>query len=296
MATRDLAVAAFKADPTDAYWARRVCEEAGGRSTDEQLFARALACVVCKDPYNVVEESRLAVAHRLGLYGCGERTLRAVERRIKLEDASLAAHVKGKLWVAATSAMRDRAMQERFARRAHSHLRKVRPEQRSATFLEVFCHACAWVDYAGLLAHFDRFFELRKSYEKSSALVLMLSTAARRADWNTYARYRESYSNLPPDAVRAHDDCTVLNLDGLRALAERDIEGVARVTKTLIERARNVAFIGGPDTLTLANRLIRRRLFLDDVKKYLLMASDGGTRIPPTFTKAMRALVAKRHG
>jgi hypothetical protein len=293
MSAKQTAISEFKKKPTDAYWARRVCEVNHDPSAQDQvLYARALACVASKDPSVIVEDSQLGVAHRLAVRAVPAEVLRSAERRIRIRNPSLSAHVKGKLWVAAMSGFKDANTLGELGGHARAHLVKVNDAERTATFRESYCIACAWSDYAELCANFDAYLAAAVYYRKHGALILVLDAAVRHKDWRTYDRYRLAYAHLPSDSARAHDDCMVLNMDGLRALAKKDLDEAQGVIRALIERGRNVAFLGGPDTLAFVKVLARKRLFPNESREYLRLAYGPSERIPPTFTNALRDLLS----
>jgi hypothetical protein len=287
------ALTEFAKNPKDAYWARRVCDLKEMRDdVDQRLFVAAVACVVSKEPEVVLDQSWLGVCDSFGLRKADSRALRAIERRMRIKSRSVSAHVKGRLWAAAMNGLPEKPgpMRE-FASRAWAHLQTVDESERSPRYREAQCIALAWCDYRLFLRNFDAYLENAEPYMKDSALALMLETSARQKDWKTYDVYRERFRNLPPGSTRAHDQCEVLNLDGLRSIARGENARLPEIMKALIETGKNVQFLGTPSTLRLVKVLAKKEMLLDECRAFLLLASANGHDVPRTFTKPLLALL-----
>jgi hypothetical protein len=195
--------------------------------------------------------------------------LAQVESLVEMDDPSLTHLILGRLWWAARI---RRAHDSEFATRAVGHLSLVEPRHRLGKYYEELGEALAVVDPAQLEELANTILSNVPSYNVADVRHDLLEGAARASNWEAYDRHRAAYDRLQKcGQAQAHDYCEVLNLDGLTALARGRAEEIPKVMTQLIESGRNVAFLGGPDTLRLVKALVERREYLPACRKYLRM-------------------------
>lgn len=112
-------------------------------------------------------------------------------------------------------------------------------------------------------------------YNDANVRHTLLEGAARAKDWEAYERHRAAYAELCKDRERRshgyweYGHCEILNLDGLTALARGRDGELPRILAELIESARNVPFLGTPDTMRLVKTLLSRGEHVRACRDYL---------------------------
>jgi len=246
----------FASDPKDAYWGRRLLEELRDDATIHEhrwLVARAFAAWASHDPGWFT--SALSFIPATHCFGWPKDLLEEVESLLVLEDRSLGHLILGRLWWAAKL---RRAYDLDFARRAVAHFQLVEHRHMGGKYQAELSEALVFTDPAELEARSDIFLASVPSYSTAAARQTLLEGAARAADWAAYDRHRQALRDLKAGGqTGAHDDCAVLNLDGLTALARGGGERIPGILAELVECGRNVEFLGTPETIRLPQCVFR---------------------------------------
>lgn len=100
-----------------------------------------------------------------------------------------------------------------------------------------------------------------------------LELAAKANEWDEYDRMRAAYRQAQEaGTTRPHDDCVVLDCDGLRALAAGHDRDVREALKALTRRGKGLAWLGTPSTLSFVEALVAKKAHLRACRAYLLVA------------------------
>ena len=277
---------ALRAAPDDPYWCRRFCEVAassldprhGSRQTELIPDAvRSIARVATHDPEYFTTTNPIELGRLFGLPWLPMAAIDDLESRLKIGRPSLDHHVKGVLW--GSAAMYRHTIDQPsapFHERAVAHLSKVDRAERTESFYESLCDGICGGPFQEIHKSLDDILAMITGYGRSGALVAILEASARHGDWAIYDRCRPKYDEAASKFEHAHADCAVFNFDGLRSLARGDTAGLPALMRKLLNRARNVKFLGTPDTIVLLPELIGRGLCLDECGEYLEMATTPG--------------------
>lgn len=260
---------AFAEDPQDPYWARRLLEEHRDEAPGEfrSQIAQAVATWVSYDPAWFVHA--IGLTHATHCFAWPKDLLPEIEGLLTLRDASLRHLIMGRLW---WEAKLRRANDPEFATRAVAHFLEVEEHHKFGKYYEELGEALAVADPAQLEALADTLLASVPGYGVPTARQTLLEGAARAENWSAYDRHRAEYRKLQERGwTRGHNDCEVLNLDGLTALARGQNQAVPAVMAELVERGRNVDFLGTPDTMRLVHALMLRGKHLAGCRDYLRM-------------------------
>jgi hypothetical protein len=287
-----ITVAALRRSPKNPYWCRRLielfpfCDEKITRR-HRQARLRAIAVVASHDPLFLISESPLGVRNRWALAGAPLKAVASLERQVKIKDPSVRGYVLAMLWLAAIPYHSEPAAE--IYERAGCHLARVDEPLRDADYWSMLSDCLAHTDYNTLKALAPRVIEHTNPQWRTQRVSTVLAAALARADWKTYDAYRTLYARYaevhPPSP---HDECTVLNLDGIRALRDKGRQ-LPTIMAELLARAPHVQFLGTPETLRLPNELVARGVHLDWVQRYVALASARGRG--PAIDEIARKLV-----
>jgi hypothetical protein len=285
-------VAAFDREPTSPYWARRLLEVAHDPQAVARLGPRhveAFLCWASFDPWFFARTRSLTM--HLPAFEWPKDLLVEIDRRLSLPDASLARLVKGRLWHSAKLRRQD---DPEFDSHAAGHFLAVDERLRDHTYYEELCESLAAGSYERLKRFAGTMLDTVPSFSLPRALIVVMRGAARASDWPFYDAHRARYRGLQEEAkTRGHDDCGVLNLDGLRALAVGGLDAIPGIFDDLLDRGRNVDFLGTPETLVLVRELLARGLYLERCRDYLAMIQRQGPS--PHVVKLLSEIDVRMH-
>jgi hypothetical protein len=267
---RQAVLKAFVKDPRDPYLARRMLEEQRDNEIPGDVHsqvAQAVATWASHDPAWFVHAGGLI--HATHCFAWPKTLFAEVERLLTLQDLSLRHLIMGRLW---WEAKLRRPNDPEFASRAVEHFLQVDERHRFGKYYEELAEALAVEDPARLEALADTLLASVSDYALPCARQTLLEGAARAQNWVAYDRHRAAYRELQERGwTRGHDDCEVLNLDGLAALSRGQNEAIPAIVAEMVERGRNVDFLGTPETLRLVRALMGREEHLACCLDYLAM-------------------------
>lgn len=262
----------LESTPNDPYWSRRLCEllpfldDAGNH---EDAMISAIATLAAHDLDNILSENCLGLGMQLGLHVLSDEGCRKLEAKVRLEPAELQSYVRAKLWLAGDIGPQRSSLRHQ---RASELLKIAIGHYDTEDFYECLTLAFSKARYDDLKAIAATLLEKVPPFVGDVA-VLILQAAARAEDWPTYDEYRLRYSERKSRRPMSmpHEDCAVLNLDGLRALAAGRMDIVRETMTTLMQRGQNVEFLGAPETTLLPNALRARGILVDEANQYLAL-------------------------
>lgn len=263
----------FDRNPDSPYWALRLVEETRSReecSSNEQRLVGAYALLASYDPLLFIREPSSMYMRFASATQMTFEAIEQVDARAKIADESVEAIVKGMLWTLA-GAFRKKAA-EPFRRRAVAHLERVPSTQRSKAFWAAYGDALDDLEYERLKAVLDSYL----AHADGRGIVKVLVRSSRASDWETFDRVRPMFDRLQTPFGSPHEECAVLNADGLRSLDADDMTSVSEIMGTLLIRGRNVNFLNNPDTMALVRSLVPRDLLLKECLEYVTMAARDG--------------------
>jgi hypothetical protein len=204
-------------------------------------------------------------AHRIAMLLAEERLTSALGRiRLPLikDDAMLRAHM---LIGSARWQPRERgAGDDRLWRQAWQELLRVSEEERDNAWTCAALGPTAIVEYARYreLAE-EHLMTLRHDFDRSMFLPDAIGTAARHHDWPTFEAWARAYRELPQPFRSDHAECTVINLEGLRALDEGRRQEAEASMRELLALAPALTFLSNDDVSALPERLRSEGLCAD---------------------------------
>lgn len=281
----------FDADPTSPYWSLRLVESTHDDTAEgrEPRLVRAYAQLASYDPSLFVHppvflHMRFASARQLSFEAFGQ-----VDAGIALSDPSMEALVKGLLWTLA-GAFRKTDV-EKFRQRAVGHFEAVSEENRGSAFWAAYGEALDGLEYPRFRAIIDSYL----AHADAHGVVKVLVRAAGASDWSTYDRIRPRYVPEAEPFGDPHDECAVLNADGLRSLADNDMKATEEIMAKLLDRGRNVNFLNNLDTMTFVHALVPKKLLLQESLDYVTMAARDGWKSPEQeeFAKSLREALGR---
>jgi len=263
-----MVAARFEEDPQDAYWGRRLLEELRDEATVLKYATQTVSAFVAwaaHDPIWFVYA--VGLTRETHCFSWPKAILLDVEAAFVLTEPSLRHLILGRLWWAAKLRRND---DPEFASRALAHFRAVDEPYRLGRFHKELGETLSVADPTMLEPLGKTVLAKTPAYGIAGVLETLMEGAVRARNWEAYERHRAAYSDLQRKGqTRPHDDCAVLDLDGIAALARGRADEVPAILAALAANGRNVEFLGTPDTLRLARALIERGEHLALCLEYL---------------------------
>lgn len=192
--------------------------------------------------------------HRLARFFSGER-LAATLSRLRLPSTSEEALLAARM-LAGSAAWQKGESAEALYRRAWEQLQRVPEPDRDAAWKGVALTPAAYADYPQYRARAtEHLTTLVDQFWRSHFLAKAIPVAARHRDWPTFESWLGERRALPEPLRRDHDECAIINLEGLRALDEGRIVEAEAAMQRLLELAPGQQFISNDDTSALPKRL-----------------------------------------
>ncbi len=101
----------------------------------------------------------------------------------------------------------------------------------------------------------DRLATPLDDFWRAAFLAKAIPTAAKHADWATFARWLQQYRALPRSLRWDHSECAILNFEGLHALDQGRFEDAERILEAVVERAPSLQFLSNDKVSLLAKRM-----------------------------------------
>jgi hypothetical protein len=140
--------------------------------------------------------------------------------------------------------------------RAWTELVRVPEAERDDAWKKLALGASAVADYPCYRAlALEQLESLSDPFWRAQFLRAAVAVAFRHKDWPTFDAWLAAWRALPEPMRQGHNECAVLNLEGLRAVDEGRHVEAEDAMRRLVDAAQGVEFLSNADTSALPKRL-----------------------------------------
>lgn len=183
-----------------------------------------------------------------------DERLDAALSRIAVADAAEDAMLRARILLASTY-LKKGSGEGRWSR-AWTELQRVPEARHDESWSDAALSATAHADYPTYLQLADaRLATPLDDFWRAAFLAKAIPTAAKHADWPTFARWLQQYRALPRSLRWDHNECAILNFEGLHALDEGRLEDAERIMEAVVELAPSLQFLSNDEVSLLAKRM-----------------------------------------